>query len=250
MLIKLLGIVAGVAGLIGFCTAILPRILRRIRGLPPPPSLTDVDIFRIAEELERRRGIRPELDGLPNAVPAIRDPLAEALALMVEAKWDMAVSKLRDALPLAKAQQLVALYNLLGACYEATGRWNDALETFKKSAGLAADCGDKKAESIALINTGVILQRSGHRPEALELHERALKLARELGDRGSEALAMGNIGLYWHHKGVRDKALEYIGLALDAAGDSGDRQFQGQVLSEAGLIHKEHGEWNEALEFF
>lgn len=109
----------------------------------------------------KRLGIPLYVDGLPSASPSVFDPFAKGVKLMIEYKWDNAITEFKMAMKEAKASQLVALYNLVGFCYYNSGKLDLSLENYNKSLSHAREFDDKEGEAMALGNLALIYEIRG-----------------------------------------------------------------------------------------
>jgi tetratricopeptide (TPR) repeat protein len=166
------------------------------------------------KQIEDHFGIQIYTDGLTEADPPVFDPFVKGLKRMREYKWDETIAEFKQSMKEAKASQLVALYNLIGLCYDRSGKFDLALESYNKSLALAKEFNDKEGEAGNLGNLGLIFKIRGDLEKALKYHEDALKIEREIGNKEGEATVLNNLGLIFRTRGDLAKALEYHEDAL------------------------------------
>jgi tetratricopeptide (TPR) repeat protein len=128
----------------------------------------------------------------------------------------------------ATTEQLVHLYTQRGRVLEVTGKFPEALESYKEMAALASERGDRRLELSSLM-----LRATAHATPvptfdaklAQQLLEQALTRAHELGDRAAEAKIFWIWTLLENYKAQPAKAAEYGEQALAIA-----RELIGQGL--------------------
>jgi len=106
--------------------------------------------------------------------------------------------------------ELVALASLLGLCYEAPGRWQEAQESQQESARLAQQFGDRQGEAVAFTNLGRLCYAKGETDKALKYHEEALAMAGALVNPHLQADNLCGIGLIFLATGETDKAMKHF----------------------------------------
>jgi tetratricopeptide (TPR) repeat protein len=244
----------GIVTVLGAAIAIFAWIF------PPPTRLAKEDAQRIirTEEdvkevkkdvklIKRQLGIPSYVDGLPEAEPQIFDPFSRGSKLMAEYKWDEAITEFRLASRAAKASQLVSLYNLIGQCYYTPGKLDSALKNYNKSFFLARDIEDKKGQSQALCNIGIVLETKDSLDKALKYLTDALKIARDTGYKEGEGSALRNLSMIYALKGNMGKALDYQEYALKIAREIDDGKGEASSLGNLGLIYQFQGKLDTAL---
>jgi tetratricopeptide (TPR) repeat protein len=205
--------------------------------------------------IEKHFGIPIYVDGLPSAPPPVFDPFAEGLKLMKEYKWDEAITEFKQAMKEAKASQLVALYSLIGYCYDIPGKSDLAVENYSKSLTLAREFKDKEGETSALNNLSLMFKARVELDKALRYSEDALKIAREIDDKEGEARALVNLGSILTIMADRDRPLEYLEHALKIAREIGDKEVEAMALGNLGFFYGLFdiiikGGLDRALEYF
>ncbi|MCX6828422.1 MAG: tetratricopeptide repeat protein, partial [candidate division Zixibacteria bacterium] len=155
------------------------------------------EIAESVKKLENALGQKPYLDGLTQSPPPVFNPFKKGLDLMAQSKWDEAIVEFKISMKEAKGSQLVALYNLIGICYDTPGKLDSALSSYNKSLELARQFADRMGEANALGNIGNIYYAKGDLDAALKYQQEALKIDREIGYKQGEASDLGNIGLIY-----------------------------------------------------
>jgi tetratricopeptide (TPR) repeat protein len=202
------------------------------------------------ENIEKHLGIPIYTDGLASADSPVFDPFLEGTKLMAEYKWDEAIAEFQKAMEEAKASQLVALFNLVGLCYDTSGRLSLALENYEESLRLARQLNDKQGEASALGNIGLIYKAKGDLDQALKYHQDALKIDREIGLREGEASDLGNIGLIYQIRGDLHQALKYQKDALKINKEIGVRQSEAGDLKNIAGVFEAKANLDQALKYY
>ena len=200
--------------------------------------------------IEKHFGIPIYVDGLTSAPPSVFDPFAKGLKLMTEYKWDEAIDEFKKSMKDAKTSQLVALYNLMGLCYDTPGNLDLALKSYNESLNLAREFNDKVGEAKALGNLGLIYYTRGDLDNALRYHEDALKIDREIGNKEGESQDLGNIGLIYETRGDLDKTLEYQEEALKIDREISNKEGEAQDLENLGSMYQTRGDLDKALKYY
>jgi len=204
------------------------------------------------QRLEKKVGIEPiYIDGLSLADRPVFDPFLEGTKLMIEYKWNEAISEFEKAMKEAKGRQLVGLYNLVAICYYTSGgRLSLVLENYEESLRLARQFKDKEGEVAALGNIGIVYYLKDDLKLAFKYLEEALKINRQLGRKEGEAIQLGNIGLVYQAQGNLDQVSKYFADALKTDEEIGSKQGKTTQLGNIGLIYKAKDDPEQALRYF
>jgi tetratricopeptide (TPR) repeat protein len=149
------------------------------------------------------------------------------------------------------AARLRDLYLQLGAVYELAGRYNEALENYKRLQALGAKNGDDRIELDGLMALATVYST----PTALhnaELAERAtveaLEISSRVGDPGIQAKLTWTLMLGHLHSRRIPKALEYGTQALKLARAAGNKEQLAFVLNDLGRVHVCSGDFEAAFD--
>jgi predicted ATPase len=112
-------------------------------------------------------------------------------------------------------------------------------------AGLRA-AGDRRGESIALRQLGVVARERVSAEEARSRYEGALAIQRELGARRDEAVTLEQMGLLMRALGQGAEARATFERALAILREVGDRRSEGAVLGRLADLSGEQGRLEEA----
>ncbi|MET0648270.1 MAG: CHAT domain-containing tetratricopeptide repeat protein [Pyrinomonadaceae bacterium] len=126
---------------------------------------------------------------------------------------------------------------------QAIARYAEALRLLRVVA-------DRRAEAMALTNTGMIYNLLGEPRRALEYLDQALPLTQAIGDRQLEATTLSIIGRVHYALGELQKALDDYGRALPVLRAAGDRSGEAGVLTSMGTVYRLLGEPQKALDYF
>lgn len=289
--------VVGIGTILGFAFAIFAWFF------PPSTKLakedahhiirTEEDVKEVKEDvklIKRQLGSPADVDGLPKAEPQVFDPFKRGSKLMEQFRWGEAITEFRRALRKAKASQLVSLYNLIGHCYFTPGVLDSALGNYNRALLLASDIADKKGQSEALNNIGIVLETKdsldraltyltqalevardtgykegeeqslrnlsmiyamkGNLGQARDSQSQALNIARAIHDGRGEAASLGNLGSIYYLQGKLDTALAYHTEALNIDRNNNNKLGEGQTLNNIGIIFDIKGEKDKALGYY
>jgi len=115
---------------------------------------------------------------------------------------------------------------------------------------IARQTGDRRREANALLDLGVVCNRTGDPRSAAAHLQDALNLARELGDRALESDAQGNLGLALLPLGQAAQALQLIVEAVATARASGNGYQLKQALDNIGNAYGGMRQPQRALEAY
>src|SRR5262249_49287025 len=106
---------------------------------------------------------------------------------------------------------LADLLNSFGLASKAQGKYDEALEYFRRSLKIAEQSNDDHQLWVALNNIGVVFRRKGQYGEALPYYQRALALKEKtLGPAHPDvANTLINLGVLMRDGGKYDQALEF-----------------------------------------
>jgi CHAT domain-containing protein/Tfp pilus assembly protein PilF len=123
-----------------------------------------------------------------------------------------------------------------------------AIAKFETALKLYRSAGDRRGESIALYDIGLVYSKLGEKQKALEYYSQSLPLSQALGDRLLEALILNNMGKVYSDLGEKQQALEYYNRSLSLTRAAGDRSAEITILNNIGSVYSSLGEQLKALE--
>lgn len=135
--------------------------------------------------------------------------------------------------------------NDLGFAYRSMGRWDDAIEHFRRARVIAHEGGFATIERSAQNSLGGVYGSLGDWDRAIEHYEQALELARGEGNLRAQAGILNNLALV-HHRSLRiQRALELFQQALDL--NQLDEDTEATALNNMAYVRLELGHSREAL---
>jgi tetratricopeptide (TPR) repeat protein len=199
-----------------------------------------------------------------SAIQAARrldDQVAEAYAYSdlgvshaVRGRYDEAVELYRRSL--AICQQWGDRYGQatslghLGVAYTQLGNFDEASAYLQEALAIRRVLGDSHGEATARYNLGRLCWRSGRYAEALEHLGQSLVCYRALGDLHGQSMGLNGLACVYHLQGDYDKALAHLRRSLALNEALGNRYNQAADLDTIGTIHHAQGRYGEALDCF
>lgn len=146
----------------------------------------------------------------------------------------------------------------MGIAYRNLGQYQQAIEFFEQSLGVAREVGDRVLEGNSLGNLGNTYADLGQYQQALEFHEQHLALVQDVGAspeenwylRQGEGRALGNLGIAHHNLGQYQQAVDYFAQSLVIFREMGDRLGEVLVLGNLGNTHNSLGRYQQAINFY
>jgi len=209
----------------------LQGLLADLRAAEPTPQSREA-LFRVARDVQWALLDRGSSD---DAIA-----LGEEMAQLADEAGD--------------AQWRLRFGNDLGKAYAGSGdghRPDSSLVAevqFTKVLAGARDMGDRRAESAALNNLGIVFQMRGGVREALSLYRQALAIAREVRDRRSEGPVLANLGLAHASLGDVGQAIECYEQALAISREIGDYRGECSALGNLGVAYASLGDLRRAAD--
>jgi class 3 adenylate cyclase/tetratricopeptide (TPR) repeat protein len=146
--------------------------------------------------------------------------------------------------------RLLGLQNNIGIEAYYDGRWDDALDWYRRSGESASRVGDVVSAARAQNNEAEILSDRGRLEEARVLFEQALRVWRAADYRLGVALATSNLGRVMARSGQFDDAHRLLEEALAQFEKLGAKDFVGETegrLAECLVLEGRHRETSEIL---
>ncbi len=219
----------------------------------------------------RRAHCAGEVQPLSSNVPvAVRELVTRCLALdpaQRYADWGAVEAALVAALAAVTGQAVPATptaaalsreergamgwsYNTIGISYCDIGKAKVAIGYFERAQAISAMGGDRRGESVALVNLGLAYWRLGEAQRALGYYEQALTIKREIGDRHGEGVVLGNLGETYRHLGDARCAIRYCEQARVILREFRNRRAEGAALNNLGAAYYQLGDRQRALGYF
>ena len=114
---------------------------------------------------------------------------------------------------------------------------------------LARQAGDRKIESVALNQLGIVARKQGQYAAARAHYHRALQLARSNGDRAVECGVLNNLGDIERYLGRHEAALQHLRAAHRVSVDVGQRMTESYVLCNLAQVAQACGDARAALDW-
>lgn len=112
--------------------------------------------------------------------------------------------------------------NLLGALAYYAGRWDEALDFYRRAAEAWSQAGDRWGASFATFNTAEILAHQGHYDEAEPSLREALRGWQAAGSGSNAGAVLAELGRIAARQGQTDVALELLGEARAGFQEAGE----------------------------
>lgn len=141
-------------------------------------------------------------------------------------------------------------FNIQGICYKNQGKYNEAIESYKKSLDYYAQSGNVVSQAGVYNNLGFALRVKGNYKEALNYLLIGLEIFKNEGNTKSVITILNNIGsLYFVQKNY-EKAKQYFLEALDSTQKINDIASQAHIYNNLGEIELRNGNYQDAKHFF
>jgi DNA-binding SARP family transcriptional activator/Tfp pilus assembly protein PilF len=125
----------------------------------------------------------------------------------------------------------------LGLAYNATQRYDEALEHLRVALDLMRAAGDQRGQGMTLSNIALAYVRLGWLDEAMDTFKQALALHTSGGHQPGIALALNNIGHIHTMMGQPDLAMAYLSRGLALTRRIGHRAHEAAILHSLGEAH-------------
>jgi class 3 adenylate cyclase/tetratricopeptide (TPR) repeat protein len=119
----------------------------------------------------------------------------------------------------------------------------------EQSLALARQAGDRRLESAALNQLGIVARKQGHYAEARAHYQRALQLARTNGDRAMESGVLNNMGDIERYLGHHEAALQHLRAGRRVCVEIGQRMSESYVLCNLAQVAQACGDAAAALDW-
>ena len=133
------------------------------------------------------------------------------------------IDSLENILKTTSEKEKPAVFNELADIYIGISP-KKSKEYADKALKLANNNADKKQESKAYINLGIVFYYMSNYDKSLEYYKKALQILEELGEKKDIAEIYNKIGLVYKNRGNYEKAIEYYNKSLEISQKIGDKQ--------------------------
>jgi tetratricopeptide (TPR) repeat protein len=139
-------------------------------------------------------------------------------------------------------------FHLIGILHQHFGRYDLALDHYKKSKEIIEKIGDDKWLAASLGQIGMIYHLKDNYGAALEHYERVKEIFDRIGDIKNVAIALHRIGMICQDKGDYNDALKHYEKAKEIFDQIGDTKGYAYALHQIGMIYEKRGDTDAALE--
>lgn len=129
------------------------------------------------------------------------------------------------------------------------GNIKNAEQNFRQSLAIYQEEGDRHSQAVTIGEIARMLMDQGEMDEALRLHNERLAVFESLNDHQSKAITMGDIARILMEKGEFDNALKVNEEELKIYESIGDKKLKAIALGDIARILFEKGKVDEALSY-
>ncbi len=169
-------------------------------------------------------------------------------------KFDEALETYKQVLEIRKQLEdkagIAQTLNNIGNVYSNQGEYSQALDVLQQALTARKELNNRPGTAETLNLIGFVYQRQRDFPKALNLHQEALDIATTSGDRPNQGESLHNIAAVKASQGQLDQALEFYQQALTIRDEVGDRRDQGRTLNNIGVVYFSQGNYDKALETY
>jgi tetratricopeptide (TPR) repeat protein len=199
----------------------------------------------------------PSLDTAKKKLQGIRLYMeAEHLHKQANSKADLelAIQKYQDAVKVmddeTDTRRKAAAFSQLANIYWRLSRYDDAVESLRRSLVLCRKGGYTEQEAKALNNLGVIYKNMENYAQAEEQYAKALEIYDRLGDSSAVAYTYNNLGNIHNLRGEYDKSLKMFHKTLKLARKAQVQDIEAQAIGNLATVHYSRGDYEKGLGSF
>jgi len=145
---------------------------------------------------------------------------------------------------------LSSIYNVIGAIYEETGLWNDAISMYMNSLKACNESNNLAGKAKVYNNIGQLYFSRNELKKAEELYKQAIEINTRLNIKPELFNNYNNLAGVYNLKHDARKALEYALIALNQLDINADYYDLSIVYSNIGNLYQEMGNYNVALSYY
>ena len=197
--------------------------------------------------------------GVPDFAKAYKVSWSIGLFLLEQGKHPQALdvfNSLRSHIEAQKSlnnedkKRLSSLQNVIGAIYEETGLWNEALDHYMNSMQICNEIGFQAGKAKVFNNIGKLYFNRQDLKKAEELFRKAISINKELNIKSELFNNYNNLaGVYLLHK-EPTKALDFALIALNQLNLNSDYYDQSIAYSNIGNLYQEMKNYPVALSYY
>lgn len=150
----------------------------------------------------------------------------------------------------ADQEKIAKLDNVIGAIYEETGLWNDAMAMYMSSLRICDETNNQAGKAKVFNNIGKLYYTRNDLKKAEELFNQAIEINTRLNIRAELFNNYNNLAGVYSRKGNPGKALEYALIALGQLDIDKDFFDLGIAYSNIGNLYQDIGNYQVALSYY
>jgi class 3 adenylate cyclase/Tfp pilus assembly protein PilF len=139
--------------------------------------------------------------------------------------------------------------NARGQVHTLHGEYEEALDSFQRSADRYERLGEHRFALLSLANSVNIHRRSGNYARSIEILRRVVDHCEQTGDRASLAVMLGNLGVIYGEQGDIPESLQYYQRAIALHEELGEVVRVAPLLGNLGILYRELGDLPRALQY-
>ena len=147
-------------------------------------------------------------------------------------------------------EKIAKLYNVIGAIYEETGLWNDAMAMYMNSLGICDKTDNQAGKAKVYNNIGNLYYARDEMNKAEELFNKAVVINKQLNIRPELFNNYNNLAGVYSNRNNLSRALEYAMMAMTQLDINKDFYDLSIAYSNIGNIYQHMGSLQLALSYF
>ncbi len=229
---------------------------RKIAGVYQNQGSWDEALMVLGEELVKLTNNSPE--GLMEKAEI---HFSRATSLRIKGMMEEALKEIEEGLKITEKLSTTHLnprlenirakgFNNWGTILYDKGKYDQAIEAYKKSLAIYERVGDKRGTGIAMNNLGNVYMDKGDYKDAIGAYQQALKIFEEIGDRRSLGIAHINLGIIYYKENAYDRAIAVYKKTREIFEEIGDKHGFAVTGSNLGLVYYDIGAYDQAREVY
>ncbi|MEI6683958.1 MAG: tetratricopeptide repeat protein [Bacteroidota bacterium] len=147
-------------------------------------------------------------------------------------------------------KKIASVFNVIGAIYEETGLWNDALAMYMNSLQLCNTTDNKAGKAKVFNNLGKLYFNRNDLVKAEELFNKAVEINKQLNIRSELFNNYNNLAGVYNRRHNSARALEYALIALNQLDINRNFYDLSIVYSNIGSLYQDMGNFPVALSYY
>ena len=174
--------------------------------------------------------------------------------LQRQGKFDEAVDAFKKSMVIGRKlddiRHVAMVLNSLGSVLQRQGKFDEAVDAFQRSASIEEELGDLRGQAMVLNSLGGVLQRQGKFDEAVDAFQRSASIEEELGNLRGQAMVLNSLGGVLQRQGKFDEAVNAFQCSAATEEELGNQRGQAMVLNSLGGVFQRQGKFDEAVDAF